>query len=250
METISVLLADDDELICCSIASKIGRIRPSGRIYDVSYVTSAAEAMAAFAARPFDVLITDLSMPGVSGVSLVEHVRAHAAHGPLVVISAHDDVQNVRRAFVHCISDYLIKPVAVSELADKLAPVKSCSGCKSQDSTVDPGVNAQVAYVLKRVHAQLDERLTLKDIALELGVNYAHLSRQFNKQVNESFPGYVLRLRMERARLLLADPMLRISEVAQKIGYDDANLFSRDYKRHFGESPLKHRTHAHLSSGK
>ena len=67
------------------------------------------------------------------------------------------------------------------------------------------------------------------------------MSKQFNLQMGCSFPNYVLRRRMERARVYLQDASLRIADVAQKVGYTDANTFSRDYKRCYGVSPGRHR---------
>ncbi|MEG0864319.1 MAG: response regulator [Clostridia bacterium] len=242
METIRVLIADDEELICKSIASKIGRVRHE-RKYEVSYVLSAVDALVAHEKLHPDVLITDLNMPGMNGFSLVAQIRQHDPNLYILVVSGYDDFNYVRKAFVLGVNDYLLKPVAISELDEKLLAAKPIPKFKMEatEEMETVGVSHMVAAVLTYVRDNENTPQSLKEIAESLGVNYAHLSKQFNLQMGVSFPQYLLKRRMEHARIYLRDATLRIVDVAQKVGYTDANTFSRDYKRYFGTSPAKHR---------
>lgn len=75
--------------------------RVLGRTFEVLTATSAEEALAVVASRPLDLLITDLRMPGTSGIELVERVRARSCPMPVMVVTASPDdvaVQSALRA--------------------------------------------------------------------------------------------------------------------------------------------------------
>ncbi len=234
---IRILLADDDELILKSIESKIHRLN-DGRTYEVFPVNNAMDAIQMLSERTFDVCLTDLTMPGISGFSLVEHIRKADKTVPIFVISAHDEYEYVRKAFVLGITDYLVKPVAISELKKKLSVVES----KEEDvPSSTSSHNDIVARIVALVEEEMTYKITLKELAERMNISYAHVSTLFNDHMGMSFPNYILKLRMEKAQMLLSDPFLRVGEVAFKLGYDDQNVFSRDYKRYFGKSPNKNR---------
>ncbi|MEG0766307.1 MAG: response regulator [Clostridia bacterium] len=240
METIRVLIADDEELICKSLASKVGRVHHP-RTYEVSYVTSAVDALVAHARLHPDVLITDLNMPGMNGFALVTRLRQIDSRLHILVVSGYDDFAYVRKAFVLGVNDYLLKPVAMSELDEKLLAVQPLPQAEIAPVSKETNPSQMIAAVLAYVQANENTRQSLKEIAERLGVNYAHLSTRFNAQMGCSFPAYLLQRRMERAQIYLQDASLHITDVARKVGYADANTFSRDYKRYFGASPMKHR---------
>jgi AraC-like DNA-binding protein len=58
-----------------------------------------------------------------------------------------------------------------------------------------------------------------------------------------NFTDYVARLRIERARNLLLNPNLRISEIAFEVGFQSLTHFNRVFKRILGESPTEYRSH-------
>lgn len=78
-------------------------------------------------------------------------------------------------------------------------------------------------FMLEHIHRPLSR----KDVARHLGVHPNHVSRLFADFGSESFGGCLRTRRLERARLLLADPKLNISEVARLSGFGSANYFSR-----------------------
>ena len=72
-------------------------------------------------------------------------------------------------------------------------------------------------------------------------VSQWHLSKLINRHVNQSFFDILGRMRMERAKALLADSSLRIHEVAEQVGYADVAHFSKSFKRLEGMTPGEYR---------
>jgi two-component system response regulator YesN len=98
-----------------------------------------------------------------------------------------------------------------------------------------------IDYVNKHLS---DQELSLKKIANEeLFVNVGYLSRLFNKEMNESFPHYVTRMRICLAQKLIDNSQDdRIYEIAEKTGFgDNPQYFSQIFKNHTNYTPTEYR---------
>ena len=79
--------------------------------------------------------------------------------------------------------------------------------------------------------------ITLDGIARALNVSPFYLSHVFSEESDYSLFTYLTTLRMEKARTMLAEGRLNVSEVARTVGYEDSNYFSKVFRRHWGKSP-------------
>lgn len=86
--------------------------------------------------------------------------------------------------------------------------------------------------------------LTLKSIAHDVGTNEYNLKKHFKIVFGETVFGFLHGYKMEIAKSRLLDPKLKISELAEKLGYKHATHFSAAYKKHFGELPRPRKTKA------
>ena len=88
------------------------------------------------------------------------------------------------------------------------------------------------------VHARLGSAaLSVVQLGIWVGCHHDHLARLFRNETGETVVGYIRRVRLERARDLLADPGLRIADVARLVGLPDPTYFSRAYRRVYGLPP-------------
>ncbi|MFW5801664.1 MAG: response regulator transcription factor [Spirochaeta sp.] len=99
------------------------------------------------------------------------------------------------------------------------------------------GVSRSLQDALEYLRFRYHEQLSLEDVAAAAGVSAAHLSRLFRQELQLSFSDYLTSLRMERARQLLSEGEHSIKEVGFQVGYQDANYFSRVFKRWVGMRP-------------
>jgi two-component system response regulator YesN len=93
------------------------------------------------------------------------------------------------------------------------------------------------------IRKHMNEDINLKSLAAELHMNHYYLSRLFKKVTNETFLEFMLRIRFEKARELLAGTSLKMHQIAEQIGFNDANYFSIAFKKHEGISPTEYRKH-------
>ena len=104
-----------------------------------------------------------------------------------------------------------------------------------------PGARDPIEYALEYVESHLHEDLDMSQVASRLGMSYSHFSRLFKSRTGEGFGQYVLSRRMRRARRMLEQPGMRVSEVAYAVGYRNHKHFSRAFREHFGQTPSQYR---------
>lgn len=80
--------------------------------------------------------------------------------------------------------------------------------------------------------------LSVAQLGTWVGCHPDHLARLFRKETGETIVGHIRRVRLERARELLADPVLRVADVARLVGLPDPAYFSRVYRQVHGVPPM------------
>jgi AraC family transcriptional regulator len=98
------------------------------------------------------------------------------------------------------------------------------------------------------VESRFLERLSLADIAAEVGVHYVHLSRQFHRYNRCTIGDLIRRRRVQYASHLLAHSQTSLAEIALICGFSDQSHLSFLFKRYMGVSPSKFRALAGLES--
>ena len=88
------------------------------------YAANPQEALDFMEHHPIDLLITDISMPEMSGLDLIKAVRKRHSETYLIAISAFDQFSYVKEAFRYGIVDYCLKPIDEEELYDSLKTVR------------------------------------------------------------------------------------------------------------------------------
>lgn len=100
-------------------------------------------------------------------------------------------------------------------------------------------LDPRVSRVLHHIHRHPVERMSLQHAAKLADLSPDHFSRLFKTNTGMSFRQYVLNARLDRARHLLEESTLSITEIADALGYDDVFLFSRQCKARFGTAPSR-----------
>ena len=91
------------------------------------------------------------------------------------------------------------------------------------------------------INEHIFEDLSLEDVAEELFLSTAHLSRMFKKQTGESFLQYVTRKKMNKAVELLHDPQYKTYQIGELLGYKTSRYFSRLFHSFIGYYPSQYR---------
>ena len=90
--------------------------------------------------------------------------------------------------------------------------------------------------LLSWLEAHIGDQLTIDSMASQVGLSTAHFSREFKHATGQTPWGYIIQLRLERARLLL-EKGESVTNVALQTGFSDQPHLSRLFKQRFGVSP-------------
>lgn len=112
------------------------------------------------------------------------------------------------------------------------------AGSKKKVKTSHGGKSLRLVQSLKkRIENDFRYPLSMNSLAKELKVTPVHMARIFRMIVGISPLEYVHRLRLEEAYRLLSASSMNVSEVAMEVGFDDANYFSRLFRKKMGMPP-------------
>lgn len=111
-----ILIADDEPTFLTSTAELLRR-----EGFTVDTVEEAQGALTAIAAQPYDLLITDLEMPGNADLDLVQQVASLSGGLPIIIITGFPSVRSAVASIELPVASYLVKPVHFPELLKRVS---------------------------------------------------------------------------------------------------------------------------------
>ena len=111
-----ILVVDDDRPIAATLQR---HLTSSG--FQCWSAGSAEEALSLLNEVDPDLVITDIWMPGMDGLDLLEHIRGAMVEVDVIVITAHEDMPTAIRAMKAGAYDYLVKPLDLDQMLDLTA---------------------------------------------------------------------------------------------------------------------------------
>ena len=184
-------------------------------------------------------VVTDLYMPLMDGMTLMQAARESGFEGQFVIVSGYSDFQIARSALKLKPAGYLLKPIDPDEAAATLARVRT--ELDKQQGKHTPVMSRRVQRVMEMIETQYAQNLTVAQIAETVGYNAAYLGRAFDQETGMSIREYLAKVRTEKAAALLRAGGKTAEEIARLVGYADYPLFWRQFKATFGVSPEAYR---------
>ncbi|WP_424659383.1 response regulator [Desulfofundulus sp.] len=130
--------------------------------------------------------------------------------------------------------------LSIEELEEWMAEL-ALSGNNPAAGQAGAMVNSAVKKALSYIQENYQREISLTDLSRIIFLSPDYFSRAFKEQVGCTFSEYVLRLRIEKAKKLLAETDLPVGEVGRQVGYPDPNYFSRVFSRAMGMPPSRFR---------
>ncbi|MEK8128248.1 response regulator [Paenibacillus filicis] len=109
------------------------------------------------------------------------------------------------------------------------------------DGSGEEGSIRSIEAIRDYIVGHYQEDVTLSSLAARFNFNPWYISRKFKEIYKVTVITYLTELRMDKARMLLANTGMTVSEMANTLGYADENYFSKVFKKHTGLSPLQYR---------
>ncbi|MCD9020732.1 response regulator transcription factor [Cohnella silvisoli] len=231
-------------------------------------VHNGEEALAWLDEEEPDLLLTDIGMPKMNGLELIEAAQARKPDIRCIILSGLNEFEYARQAIKLHVLDYVLKPIDPGEIEKVLArAVESLrkereelkelafAGQVSKDKLPHlselllPGdlsgnlkkkklVEQAVRYVKEQY---MRRELALSDVAAAVGLSDKYMNLLVKEVTGMTINHLIIGLRMEEAARLLKDPVNRIYEICERIGYTDQDHFRESFKKQFGLTPTEYR---------
>ncbi|MFP4393802.1 MAG: response regulator, partial [Anaerolineales bacterium] len=205
----TILVVDDDILVRKSIERIL-----SGRGYEAQTASSAEEAKQVLGRRFYDLVITDLEMPGEDGMALLAHIKRRLPDTGVVMLTGHGSKDVVIEALRRGVDDFLEKPYKPHELIN-VVDREVARGRRNAPPGMDAGLGLQLEV------AQFDE---IEQMLAELRAE-ANARSVFVVQGNGSViatKGAVKDLNISALAALVAGDFAATAEIASLIGEERA----------------------------
>jgi DNA-binding NtrC family response regulator len=257
MITEKILVVDDESTICDSVKKILSR-----KGYEVENTLNATDAIERMKKEKFDILITDLMMPKVSGMELIELVKKYYPEIDVLVITGYATIETAVQATKLGALDYIQKPFTPTELTDRIQKavetrnnrnkvLEDKTDAKNSDELIDVDMPFVIKEIEKATSSDFVNRLTRSDIPISkkysVSIQCAKGNREckiFTKTRMEC-KGECIELKKEKKALLKkglstqkfegmidVDMPFVLTEVESEIGSDYLDCMDRsDYPR-------------------
>ncbi len=198
-----------------------------------------------------DVVITDVMMPVMSGIELCEKIKSNIdlCHIPVIMLTAKTTTEAKMEGLYAGADMYIPKPFSIEELEICLSNIlKARIALKSKLAELSkiegfsiPSSNKEQAFIEKifaLIHENIQESdLDVQLLADKLNISRTNLHNKIKSTMNMSTTEFINTIRVNKAKELMQDTYLTLSEISYKVGYNDSAYFSRMFKKVTGETP-------------
>lgn len=98
---------------------------------------------------------------------------------------------------------------------------------------------SKISKVVKLIHSKMEEKISIDEMARLADMSSTSFHKLFKEALNDTPVQYIKKVRLEKARQLIIHENNKAIEASQKVGYESATQFNREFKRYFGITPSK-----------
>lgn len=250
MNYVNVLLIDDEKLAveamnCMVPWEEFG-------IHDIYKAYSMRQGQQICQGQEIDIIFCDIEMPRGSGLDFVEWLKETGKNPVVIFLTSHAVFSYAQQALKLGVQDYLLKPIDKEEMKKALTKALKTAennkksrrtGKRIKELEADGNqVEESVRVVKNYIAEHYSEPLTRESLASLVYLNADYLSRLFKKYTGLTLMDYVIWERMERAKQMLLESSLSVSEIALEVGYSNTAYFTKMFKKHTnGVTPREYR---------
>ena len=225
-------------------------------LYAVTTASSGEDALKKLSSAQTDLVISDVMMPGMSGVELTHAIKENVetSHIPVILLTARtsDDVRT--EGYEQGADAYLTKPFLTEMLLarvrnlldDREKRMKSfTSGADVSPmhvtiTTVDQKLMARIMGFLENNMDNAD--YSVEQLASDVGMHRMNLYRKIQSLYGMTPSEFIRTMRLKRAAQIIADdPNLNVAEVAYMVGFNTPKYFTKYFKELFGVLPSQYK---------
>lgn len=241
----AVLLVDDEEEIL-DFLERLLRTK-----YIVFKAGSGEEAMLLLKTEAVQLVVSDVMMPGMSGMDLCRHIKSTVehAHIPVILLTAKNTVQAKVEGLELGADAYIEKPFSKEHLLAQMASL-----INNRNALREYFASSPLVHIKSIAHSKADERfleelnetilkniehidLDVEHLAKILAMSRITLYRKIKAISNLTPIEFINITRLKKAAEYLAEGEYKIYEVAAMLGFSSQSNFARNFHKQFGMTP-------------
>jgi len=225
--------------------------------YHVREAANGKEALTLIFQKQPDAIISDVTMPEMDGITLCRRLKKNIklAHIPVVLLTARADEESTLQGLGIGADAYITKPFNIKILRQtiiNLIMLRQQLKNTYQDQLLQEDKQKDVEAVdyedqfMQRLMDCINRHLGEKDFSIEklceeVGISRAQLHRRLKERTNQSTSIFIRNVRLHQAAKLLTESEMRVSEVADAVGFVQITYFCNAFKELYGVTPTEFR---------
>lgn len=249
-----VVIVEDEDLIRKGLSYSFDWIH-----YDcivIGECPNGKEGLKAIIELEPDIVITDIKMPFMDGLQMLEAIENR--NFETIIITGYAEFDYAKKAIQYQVSEYLLKPInhdelgmVIEKLIYKIKNKHMISTLKNQVKSFSDiallefdvyfnDTNYECRYIpdmLTFIANNFNNKISIDDIAEALELSSTYLSKKFKEETKHTFNDFLNKYRIQKALELMAIGDLKIYEIAEKVGFSEYKYFSQVFKNYMQSSP-------------
>ncbi len=263
MDKIQMLVADDSKIELDCVLHLTNRFNLP---FDITTALNGKEALGLLKNVSIDLLLTDIKMPFLDGLSLSKEALKLNEKLKIIIFSSFGEFEYAKTAMALGVQDYLLKPINPDEFNEVMSRVgnvvqkgkqeekhrieknfSSLIDIPSPDSTDEKTsqYKSRVEIIKDYIDQYYYKDLSLEELGKIIFVHPDYLCRIFKKETGENINKYIKKTRMAKAKEMLLHTPMKVVDICQTVGYNNLSYFCQVFREYFGNTPEYFRRRGH-----
>lgn len=251
---IKILIVEDDHDILQYIADNLN---------DLGYVflaESAEKALEVIQDKEIDLIISDVMLPGMNGITFCKHIKQNikTSHIPVIILTAIANIENKMEALQAGAEIYITKPfnlpilkITIRNILRARYSIKHYYAKDIQTDLTNLALNNQDKEFLDKAQEIVIKNIdnnsfSVETFCQEMAMSRSSLHLRMKAVTGEPTSEFIKKVRFNEACKLLQEGKYSITEISSMVGFNTVSYFSTSFKNYFGVMPSEYQQNQKL----
>lgn len=224
--------------------------------FHVQVCTNGAEALELILRKTPDIVVSDVVMPVMDGVTLCKKIRQNITVNslPVVLLTSLTDERSIIEGLDVGADAYITKPFSIellrhtllNKLQGRIVLKNNFQGSQTQEAMVEKrDVVSPDDRLMQRIMKVINANMSNPDLNVDMlattvGISRSHLHRKMKELTNQSTHIFIRNVRLQQAAVLLREKRHSVSEISDVVGFANTAYFSTAFKDMYGMTPTEY----------